>query len=197
MTSKIDYPKLFLIPALITGLLLLIPLAAKLLTDEMNWSLFDFAVMGILIFSTVFIYKLITLKKDNLVYKYAAALALISCFLLLWVNLAVGILGSEDNPANLLYGLVLLVGLLGSIVVRFKPVGMAKTLFIMCLVQLTVPVIAVLIWKTEAVTFDEFMISWHDKGLLGVVGVNLFFASVFAGASLLFRYASSKQNKKD
>ena len=34
-----------------------------------------------------------------------------AAFLLIWINLAVGIIGSEDNPANLMYGAVLLLGL--------------------------------------------------------------------------------------
>jgi hypothetical protein len=44
------------------------------------------------------------------------------------MNLAVGIIGSEDNPANLMYGGVLAVGIIGAIIARFEPHGMARAL---------------------------------------------------------------------
>lgn len=42
------------------------------------------------------------------------------------MNGAVGIVGSEDNPANLMYGGVLAVGIVGAVIARFRAEGMAR-----------------------------------------------------------------------
>lgn len=75
-------------------LLLLIPLVGMLISDEVNWSLFDFMIMGMLILSLSFGIK--QLLQATIKYKYKAlfiALFLL-VFMLVWVELAVGIFGS-------------------------------------------------------------------------------------------------------
>jgi hypothetical protein len=75
-------------------LLLLLPLVGMLISDEVNWSLFDFMIMGMLILSLSFGTKQIL--RATLTYKYKAlfiALFLL-VFMLIWVELAVGIFGS-------------------------------------------------------------------------------------------------------
>jgi thiazole synthase ThiGH ThiG subunit len=57
------------------------------------------------------------------------ALALVAAMLLVWVNLAVGIIGSEDNPANIMYLGVHAVLILGALLALFRPQGMARALF--------------------------------------------------------------------
>jgi fatty acid desaturase len=58
------------------------------------------------------------------------------------VNLAVGIIGSEDNPANLMYGGVLAVSAIGVSIARFQPAGMARALSATAFAQALVGVIA-------------------------------------------------------
>ena len=58
-----------------------------------------------------------------------------SRFLTVWANLAVGMIGSEANPYNLLFGGVLLLALGGSVAARFRPAGMAKAMVIAALAQ--------------------------------------------------------------
>ena len=60
------------------------------------------------------------------------------------MNLAVGIIGTEDNPANLMYGGVLAVGIVGAIIARFQPHGMARALVATALAQALVAVIALI-----------------------------------------------------
>ena len=48
-------------------------------------------------------------------------MAIVAAFLLIWINLAVGINGSEDNPANLMYGGVLTVGVFDRILRGASP----------------------------------------------------------------------------
>jgi hypothetical protein len=75
-------------------LLLLLPLIGMLISDEVNWSLFDFLIMGMLILSLSFGIKQIL--QATIKYKYKAlfiALFLL-VFMLVWVELAIGIFGS-------------------------------------------------------------------------------------------------------
>ena len=51
--------------ALVTALLLLIPLLAMRFTDEVAWSPTDFAVAGALLFGTGFTYKVIAGKWSS------------------------------------------------------------------------------------------------------------------------------------
>ena len=114
-------------------------------------------------------------------YRVAFGIGLATAFILGCVNGAVGIIGSEDNPANLMYGAVFAVGLIGSLMARFKPAGMARTLFTAALVQMSVPVIALFIWP---------QISWGAAGMSGVFVLNAFFAMLFVVSALLFQRAA-------
>ena len=120
-------------------------------------------------------------------YRIAVGMALAAAFLLVWINLAVGVIGSEDNPANLLYGGVLAVGLIGVLIARFRPHGMARALFATAIAQALVPVIALIIWKPQVTSVEAFL------GVFGVFSVNGFFVMLFVGSALLFRYAAREQ----
>ena len=90
--------------ALATGFLLLLPLLAMQFTNEVVWDVADFIIAGVLLFGTGLTYKLAAIKVGNIVYRSAVGLALTAAFILIWVNGAVGIIGSENNDANLMYG---------------------------------------------------------------------------------------------
>ena len=77
-------------------------------------------------------------------YRAAVGVAVVAAFILIWLNLAVGIIGTEDNPANLMFGGVLVVGTIGAIIARFKPHGMARALVATALAQALVAVIALI-----------------------------------------------------
>jgi hypothetical protein len=144
-----------------------------------NWSLFDFAVAGALNFGTGLTYQLVTRKAGTLAYRFAVGLALATAFVLIWVNLAVGVIGSEDNPANLMYGGVLAVGFIGAILAELRPQGMARALFAMALAQALVAVIALIF---------GFGTPWSEP--VAIVLVNGFFVTLFVGSALLFRSAA-------
>src|SRR3712207_3821669 len=105
----------------IAALLLLLPLMAMQFTDEVNCDETDFAVAGALIVGVGVTYELAGRMTGNVAYRPAVGVALAAAFILIWMNLAVGIIGTEDNPANLMYGGVLAVGIIGAIVARFQP----------------------------------------------------------------------------
>jgi hypothetical protein len=167
--------------AVATALILLLPLVAMQFTDEMNWGLFDFIFAGALIFGTGLTYVLVMRKAGAVVYRFAVGMALAAVFLLVWINLAVGVIGSEDNPANLMYFGVLAIGFIGTIIAELRPQGMARVLFAMAFAQALVPLIALIIWKPQV-----------TSGVLGVLTLNGFFVMLFVGSALLFRSAARK-----
>ena len=168
--------------ALATAAILMLPLAAMQFTREVNWSLFDFLVMGVLLGGSGLAYVLLSTISSNTAYRAGTAVAVAAGLLLVWVNLAVGIIGSEDNPANVLYAGVVLVGLLGAGIARLQPRGMARALFAAAITQMLVPVTALLIWRPAL----------NDPpGVAGVFMLNAFFAALFVVSGLLFRHAST------
>jgi hypothetical protein len=165
--------------ALATVGLLLIPLVAMQFSSEVVWTLSDFVIGGILLFGTGLTYILVARMGSNASYRLAVGVAVMAGLLLIWGNLAVGFIGSEDNPANLLYGGVLAVAVIGAIAARLRPQGMARTMFATALAQFIVPIIAALIWKPEV-----------NLGMLQVLILNTIFAAIWAASGWLFRRAS-------
>ncbi len=81
----------------IVVLLLSIPLIAMQLTDEVNWSFFDFIIMGALLTITGLMIGIV-LKKVKY-YKYREVfiviiVIIVMMFLLIWAELAVGLFGT-------------------------------------------------------------------------------------------------------
>ena len=74
--------------------LLLIPLIAMQLTDEVNWGLADFVIAGALLLTTGLLVELAIRKVKNPSYRTAIIAGIIVILLLMWVELAVGIFGT-------------------------------------------------------------------------------------------------------
>jgi len=168
--------------ALGTGLILLIPLFGNLFVDGWNWPLPAFILAGTLLFGTGLTYELVAKKMmSNKGYRFAVGVALAAVFLLVWMNAAVcGILG--DDPANMMYFGVLLVGFIGAVIARLEPQGMSRALFATAFAMLLVPAIAVII-GTPA----------FANGVVAVFGLHAVFAMLFVGSALLFRRASANR----
>jgi hypothetical protein len=79
---------------LVTALILLVPLVAMQLSDEVAWDLTDFIIIGCLLIGTGLIYELIAKKVSSVKYRAAIALALLAALLLVWAELAVGVFGT-------------------------------------------------------------------------------------------------------
>ena len=167
---------------LITALLLCIPLVAMLFTDEVNWSVVDFIIMGILIFSTGFSYVLLTRLSSNIIYLAAVALAIGSTFLLIWVNLAVGLIGSGPNAANLMYIGIVAIVIIGTFLSRFTMKRMERVMFTAAIALVLFAVIQLL----------AKMYEYSGSSVGEIIKVNAFFATLFAVAGLLFRYKTMK-----
>jgi len=141
------------------GLILLLPLVAMQFTKEVAWGPADFALIGAMLFVACGTYELAARMTGNKAYRAAVGIALATAFILVWMNLAVGVIGSEENPANLMYGGVLGVGILGAIIARFQPHGMARALVGTALAQALVAVIALIAGLGSALILTGFFVA--------------------------------------
>jgi hypothetical protein len=107
------------------ALILLLPLVAMRFTDEVNWTGSDFIFAAVLMGGVGGLFELTVRMSRNHAYRAGAGLALAAAFLIVWVNGAVGMIGSEDNSYNLLFGGVILLALAGALAARFRAPGMA------------------------------------------------------------------------
>jgi hypothetical protein len=78
----------------IVGTILLIPLIAMQLTNEVNWSLFDFIIMGAMLTITGLLGEIIFKKVKKYKHRVTLYVVVAIIFLLIWAELAVGIFGT-------------------------------------------------------------------------------------------------------
>ena len=166
---------------IMTLLLLSLPLIAMQFTNQASWGLFDFIIIGILLFGTGLAYKLMTRKFEDAAYRIGTGIAIGTSLLLIWANLAVGIIGSENNPANFTYIGVLIIETVGIFISNFKPERIMNTLFLTAIAQMSVPVIAIIVWKPQI-----------TSGVFNTIGVNMFFVALWVISALFFKRANIK-----
>lgn len=94
----------------------MLPLLAMQFTTEVDWGPEDFAIIGVMLAMVCGAYELAVRMNGSRAFRAAVLIAAVGCFLLIWVNLAVGIIGDEDNVLNLVYLGVLAVPVLGALV---------------------------------------------------------------------------------
>jgi hypothetical protein len=160
------------------ALILVAPWVAMQFTDEVNWTASDFVFAGALLFGALGAYELAVRWTGNTVYRAAAGVALAAAVLLLWVNAAVGI---TDGAADAMYAGVPAVGILGAIVARFQPRGMARAMFATALAQASIGVVALAAGMVPAF-----------NSAFEILGITGFFAALFVGSALLFREAARR-----
>ena len=116
-------------------------------------------------------------SQGSSAYRVAAVLALGAAFVIVWLNVAAGLIGIEDDdPANLLYVGVLAIGAIGALVARFQARGLSRTLLVMALALALVGAFALQYPNTA--------------GAVQIVIVHGLLVALFAGASWLFGYAA-------
>jgi len=140
----------------------------------------DLVVFGALLIGVGFTYELAARWADSFAYRVAVGLALAAALALVWVNLAVGVIGPEHDDANLMYGGVLGVGIVGAVIARLRPHGMARAMLATALAQALVAVIALL------AGFGSTGPSWP----LDILGLTGFFAALWLTSAWLFRKAA-------
>jgi len=75
-------------------LLLMIPLVAMQFTTEVNWTLWDFVIMGLLLFVSAFSIDFVLKKFKTLKSRLILVFGILALLVLVWAELAVGIFGS-------------------------------------------------------------------------------------------------------
>ena len=123
---------------------------------------------------------LMRIHTNNTAYRSAIGVALAAAFILVWLSLGVGIIGKDGDPANLMYFGVLAVGIIGAIIARLQPLGMARTMFATALAQALVAAIALI---------TRLGLPW--SGPVEILLLNGFFVVLFAGSAWLFQRAAS------
>jgi len=172
-------------PALITALVLLVLLLCNHFVDGWNWPPGAFVVFGAVIFCIGFTYQLITRNKGALAYRAGVGIAFAAGFFLTWGNF---VQMADVTPFAAMYFGVPIVGVIGAAVVRLRPNGMARALFVTAIAQVLVLTAALifLINRNPQVT------SWTPPEWRGF-GFNAFLGMVFAGSALLFRQAGRRE----
>ena len=74
--------------------LLLIPLIAMQYTEEVNWSLFDFIIAGVLLLGAGLLIEYVSRKVRGAIKRKLVIAGIVVLFLLVWAEMAVGIFGS-------------------------------------------------------------------------------------------------------
>ena len=130
-------------------------------TGEVAWTPADFAVAGALVGAVGVGYELAVRRSASRAYRAAAGLALATGLVLVWLSLAVGVLGSEDDPANLMLGGVLAVAIAGALVARFRPAGLARAMAAAALAQMLAAVVALVAgFGADALLAAAFAAPW-------------------------------------
>jgi hypothetical protein len=119
----------------LAGLLTLPAIAMEFHAEGVDWSPADFALMGVLLGGVGLGVELAVRASSSVAWRAGAVVAVLAAFLTVWVNLAVGMIGSEGNPYNLLFLGVLVLALAGALLARFRAAGMARAMLAAAIAQ--------------------------------------------------------------
>lgn len=162
---------------LITAAVLAVPALAMALnvgipdpgsgTDGVNWGPMDFAIIGVLVLGSGLLYEYASSRSGTVAHRAAVGIAVAAGLFLIWVNLAVGMIGDEGNPANLMYIFVLFVALIGASIARFEPREASIAMFATAAAHVVVVVIALVAGLGPELRADAFFIAaWVASALL-------------------------------
>jgi hypothetical protein len=135
--------------------------------EGVNWGPMDFAVVGVLVLGSGLLFEYASSRGGSTAHRIAVGIAVIAGLGLIWVNLAVGMIGDEGNPANLMYLFVLFVALIGAGVARFEPREASIAMFATAGAQAVVALVALVAGLGPTILADAFFIAaWVASGLL-------------------------------
>lgn len=106
--------------------LLALPAVAMRFDSGVHWSAGDFALAAVMFGIVGGLFELAARASRNLAFRLAVVLAVGCGFLQIWINLAVGIIGSEDNPANWTYFAMIPAAITAAVTARGQPGALAR-----------------------------------------------------------------------
>jgi hypothetical protein len=163
----------------IAAALLLTPAVMMQVSDEWNWGPASFVLAGIMICGPILVYERTARLWPSLAYRGGAAVALIVSFLIIWINLAVGIVG-EDNPINFSFFMLIFAAAIGAFAARFQPDGMARAMLGTAAVQMLLAIAIATAPSTQR----------EPGGAVSVLVLCSFFAGLWLVSAALFLKAS-------
>jgi hypothetical protein len=126
------------------ALLLLLPaIAMRLHAGGVEWSAADFAVFGAMLAIACGLYELAARTSGDAWYRAGAGIAVATGFLTVWANLAVGMIGGEGNPFNLLFAGVLAVAATGATLAKLRGAGMVRAMLATAVAQAVAVAVAI------------------------------------------------------
>lgn len=162
------------------ALLMLAPVVAMQLTDEIAWGTEDFVFAYVLIVGCTAMFDLAARRAPNFVYLAAATAAIGTAFVLIWGNAALGIIKGEYAGANALYGGVLAILVIGGVLARFRAAAMTGVLLTAAAAQVAIGALALIAgWGAGTQGWP-----WQLVGLTGMYAVGwLLSAALFRRAA--------------
>jgi hypothetical protein len=122
--------------------LILLPLLALKLADAEAWEVGDLMFAGIMIALVGAAFELAVRTPARNARGAGTVLAVAAALILTWANGAVGLVGPEDNPINRIYVAIPAAALLGAILARFRPRGLALAMAATAATQVAVGAVA-------------------------------------------------------
>jgi len=142
------------------ALLLAAPLVAMQFTDEVQWTAFDFIAFGVMLALPLLILEIALRLASGLAYRAAVVVALGTAFLITWSNLAVGIIGDENNPLNQMFFGIIALPIVGAFFVRFRARRMATVMAITAAAQFGTAFVALAYEQFVFVIVGVFALGW-------------------------------------
>ncbi len=140
--------------------LLAAPAAAMRLGADVDWTAFDFIVAGVMLAVPLTVFELALRASGSLAYRAGAVVALGTAFLITLSNLAVGIIGNENDPINLIFFGVIFIAIAGAFLASFRAKGLAVAMTVTAAAQAATAVVALIGGDFVFVIIGVFMTGW-------------------------------------
>lgn len=122
-------------------------------------------------------------KPERIAYRIGAGVAVGASFVQVWMNLAVGIVGNEDNPVNLDFYLVVVTAAACAFTAQFRADGMARAMLAVAGMQ---ALLALVVATAPSTARDDPM------GPMGVLMLSGGFTALWLISAALF-HRSARQ----
>ena len=183
-TTRIYQPPIYWV-FILTGFALSIPLIAMQFTSSVNWDLLDFSIAGLLLASSGLALRWLVWRSKDPWFRIGSIIGILAVFLLIWSNLAVGLIGSGPNLPNLLFGLIPLIGIIGAIRSHFSSKGLFRSMVTMAIAILTMGIVSFLLSDLK---------NWENS-FTAIFLVTGFFSFLFLVSALFFKVSEKRKGK--